>query len=126
MRALGIAFVLLWATTGLAHAEKVKTNQETRVVDHPGEQGKLGIPGDDAIDDDVGGKVPSHWIAGANAVVTGAASRWSSAVLSDERMEALEQVLGDGAGLAGAYRTTVAVDDGVVEVDRAHLAGAAR
>ena len=41
MRALGIAFVLLWATTGLAHAEKVKTNQETRVVDHPGEQGKL-------------------------------------------------------------------------------------
>ena len=41
MRALGIAFVFLWATTGSALAEKVKTNQETRVLDHPGEQGKL-------------------------------------------------------------------------------------
>ncbi|HET9991852.1 MAG TPA: SH3 domain-containing protein [Kofleriaceae bacterium] len=41
MRALGIALVLLWATTGSALAEKVKTNQETRVLDHPGEQGKL-------------------------------------------------------------------------------------
>ena len=43
MRALGIALVLLWATTGSALAEKVKTNQETRVLNHPGEQGKLVI-----------------------------------------------------------------------------------
>ncbi|MEO6774375.1 MAG: hypothetical protein ABI467_15370 [Kofleriaceae bacterium] len=43
MRALGIALVLLWATTGSAFAEKVKTNQETRVLNHPGEQGKLVI-----------------------------------------------------------------------------------
>ncbi|MEO8843105.1 MAG: SH3 domain-containing protein [Kofleriaceae bacterium] len=29
------------ATTGSAYAEKVKANQETRVLNHPGEQGKL-------------------------------------------------------------------------------------
>src|SRR3569833_3374238 len=43
MRALGFALVLLWATTGSALAEKVKTNQETRVLKHPNEQGKLVI-----------------------------------------------------------------------------------
>ncbi len=41
MRVLGIVFVLALATIGLAHAEKVKTNQETRVLNHPGERGKL-------------------------------------------------------------------------------------
>ncbi|HEY6032771.1 MAG TPA: SH3 domain-containing protein [Kofleriaceae bacterium] len=34
---------MVWATTGSAFAEKVKTNQETRVLNHPGEQGKLVI-----------------------------------------------------------------------------------
>jgi SH3-like domain-containing protein len=41
MRVLGIVFALALAATGSAHAEKVKANQETRVLNHPGEQGKL-------------------------------------------------------------------------------------
>jgi len=41
MRVLGFVFALALATTGSAYAEKVKTNQETRVLNHPGEQGKL-------------------------------------------------------------------------------------
>src|SRR3954462_8217344 len=43
MRVLGLFVVLALATTGTASAEKVKTNQETRVLNHPGEQGKLVI-----------------------------------------------------------------------------------
>jgi SH3-like domain-containing protein len=41
MRVLGIVFALAFAATGSAYAEKVKANQETRVLNHPGEQGKL-------------------------------------------------------------------------------------
>jgi len=41
MRVLGIVFALALAATGSAYAEKVKANQETRVLNHPGEQGKL-------------------------------------------------------------------------------------
>ena len=41
MRGLGIVFALAFAATGSAYAEKVKANQETRVLNHPGEQGKL-------------------------------------------------------------------------------------
>jgi SH3-like domain-containing protein len=40
MRVLGIVVALALAS-GSAHAEKVKANQETRVLNHPGEQGKL-------------------------------------------------------------------------------------
>ena len=38
---LGIVVMIALATTGSALAEKVKANQETRVLNHPGEQGKL-------------------------------------------------------------------------------------
>ncbi|MEO8553881.1 MAG: SH3 domain-containing protein, partial [Kofleriaceae bacterium] len=41
MRVLGLFVVLALAATGTASAEKVKANQETRVLNHPGEQGKL-------------------------------------------------------------------------------------
>lgn len=41
MRVLGIVFALAFAATGPAYAEKVKANQDTRVLNHPGEQGKL-------------------------------------------------------------------------------------
>lgn len=41
MRLLGIVFAIVLVATGSAYAEKVKANQETRVLNHPGEQGKL-------------------------------------------------------------------------------------
>ncbi len=41
MRVLGIVVLFALATTGSALAEKVKANQEARVLNHPGEQGKL-------------------------------------------------------------------------------------
>ena len=41
MRVLGIVVMIALATTGSALAEKVKANQEARVLNHPGEQGKL-------------------------------------------------------------------------------------
>ena len=41
MRVLGIVVMIALAMTGSALAEKVKANQEARVLNHPGEQGKL-------------------------------------------------------------------------------------
>ncbi|CAN5627672.1 hypothetical protein BH11MYX1_BH11MYX1_16100 [soil metagenome] len=41
MRVLGIVVMIALASAGSALAEKVKANQEARVLNHPGEQGKL-------------------------------------------------------------------------------------
>src|SRR5262249_48263684 len=41
MRVIGLVVVLAFLTTGTAFAEKVKTNQEAKLLNHPGEQGKV-------------------------------------------------------------------------------------